>query len=79
MLEKIIKRKYYLERHHLLAPMLAEREAYIEQLYNRGLSRGYLLSIADYLLRIIELLELTDDKPARKCRIGHVQNDIKIT
>lgn len=74
MLEKIIKRKYYLERHHLLAPMLAEREAYIEQLYNRGLSRGYLLSIADYLLRIIELLELTDDKPARKVSIKEIED-----
>ena len=38
MLEKIIKRKYYLEHHHLNAPLLAEREAYLTTMFSRGLS-----------------------------------------
>ncbi len=59
MLEKVILRKFYLE-HHLRAPLLAEREAYIEKMYRRGLSRAYMLGVADYLLRVTELLNLTD-------------------
>ena len=66
MLEKIIKRKYYLEHHHLNAPLLAEREAYLTTMFSRGLSRGVLLSTADYLLRIIEFLNLRDDAPSAK-------------
>ena len=74
MLEKIIKRKYYLEHHHLNAPLLAEREAYLTTMYNRGLSHGMLLSTADYLLRIIEFLDLSDDTPFRKVSIGEVES-----
>ena len=74
MLEKIIKRKYYLEHHHLNAPLLAEREAYLTAMYNRGLSHGMLLSTADYLLRIIEFLDLRDDTPLRKVSIGEIEN-----
>lgn len=67
MLEKVVLRKFYLEHHHLRAPLLTEREAYIEKMYKRGLSRVYMLGVADYLLRIIELLNLTD---ANKRRIS---------
>ena len=74
MLEKIIKRKYYLEHHHLNAPLLAEREAYLTAMYNRGLSHGMLLSTADYLLRIIEFLDLRDDTPLRKVSIGEIES-----
>lgn len=74
MLEKIIRRKYYLEHHHLRAPMLAEREAYIESLYNRGLSRQTLLSTADYLLRIVEFLNLSDSTPSRKVSIAEIES-----
>lgn len=74
MLEKIIKRKYYLEHHHLSAPLLAEREAYLTTMYNRGLSRGTLLSTADYLLRIIEFLHLRDDDPLRKVSLGEIES-----
>ena len=41
MLEKIIKRKYYLEHHHLNAPLLAEREAYLTTMFSRGLSPDF--------------------------------------
>ena len=74
MLEKIIKRKYYLEHHHLNAPLLAEREAYLTTMFSRGLSHGVLLSTADYLLRIIEFLNLRDDAPFRKVSIGEVES-----
>ncbi len=74
MLEKIIKRKYYLERHHLNAPMLSEREAYIGAMYNRGLSRQTLLSTADYLLRIVEFLNLSDSTPSPKVTIAEIED-----
>lgn len=74
MLKKIIKRKYYLEHHHLNAPLLAEREAYLTTMFSRGLSHGVLLSTADYLLRIIEFLNLRDDAPFRKVSIGEVES-----
>ncbi|EIY55025.1 hypothetical protein HMPREF1069_04950 [Bacteroides ovatus CL02T12C04] len=61
MLEKVILRKYYLEKNHLHAPMLAEREAYIKAMYNRGCSHGHMVDVANYLLRIIEFLHLTDE------------------
>lgn len=66
MLEKVILRKFHLER-HLRAPLLAEREAYIEKMYKRGLSRSHMLGTADYLLRIIELLNLTETDRRRMC------------
>lgn len=73
MLEKIIKRKYYLEHHHLSAPLLKERESYIEGMYLRGLSRTTLLTAADYLLRVTEFLNLRDDEPTRKVSIKEIE------
>jgi len=57
MLEKIIKRRFYLAK-HLAAPLLREREEYLEYLNSKSLSRNYLLMYADYTLRIVELLNL---------------------
>ena len=48
MLEYIIRRKWYLQK-HLDAPLLKEREEYLTLMYKKGLSHSYLLSIADYL------------------------------
>lgn len=60
MLEKVIKRKFYLQR-HLAAPLLDERERYLEQMARRGLARETLKGVADYLLVIIDSLSLTDE------------------
>jgi hypothetical protein len=62
MLEKIIKRRFYLAK-HLTAPLLSEREEYLEHLNVRDLSRNYLKSVADYTLRIVELLDLKSNPP----------------
>lgn len=59
MLEKVIKRKFYLQK-HLDAPLLYERESYIEKSAERGLVRTSLKAIADYLLVIINVLSLKD-------------------
>lgn len=59
MLEKVILRRFYLN-HHLQAPLLSEREGYIEKMHKKDLSRAYMLGVADYLLRIVEFLNLTD-------------------
>lgn len=59
MLEQVILRKFYLLK-HLEAPLLKERESYMTYLHGKGLSRGTLLSVADYMLRIIQLLDLKD-------------------
>ncbi len=57
MLDQIIKRAYYLNR-HLEAPFLKERQDYLTCYANKGLCRSSLKSIADYLLRIIQFLHL---------------------
>lgn len=57
MLEQIIKRAYYLNR-HLEAPFLKERQNYLTYYANKGLCRSSLKSIADYMLRIIQFLRL---------------------
>lgn len=57
MLEQLIKRAYYLDK-HLKAPLLQERLDYLRHSANKGLSRHTLKSIADYLLRIVEFLHL---------------------
>jgi site-specific recombinase XerD len=59
MLEKVILRKFYLLK-HFEAPLLSEREAYVEHLYRKGLCRHSLLNAADYTLRIVQLMNLTD-------------------
>lgn len=61
MLEKIVRRKWYLQK-HLDAPLLKEREEYLTLMYEKGLSHSYLLSLADYLLLIVSVLHLTEDE-----------------
>ena len=68
MLEYIIRRKWYLQK-HLDAPLLKEREEYLTLMYKKGLSHSYLLSIADYLLLIVQELRLTDDENRMVSRI----------
>lgn len=57
MLDQLISRAYYL-RKHLDAPLLGERQEYLEYSSDKGLSRPTLKSIANYLLRIVEFLHL---------------------
>lgn len=57
MLKQIIRRTYYLNK-HLEAPLLREREEYLEYLAARGLCRETLKITAENLLRIIEFLHL---------------------
>jgi len=59
MLEKVVLRKFYLER-HLQCPLLREREDYVRSFYEKGKGHSYLSAIANYTLRIVELLHLTD-------------------
>ena len=61
MLEKVIKRKFYLQK-HLDAPLLYERESYLEKIAERGLARESLKCISDYLLVIIKLLSIKDTR-----------------
>jgi len=57
MLHQVIRRAYYLNK-HLEAPLLKEREEYLEYLADRGLYRETLKITAEYLLRIVEFLHL---------------------
>ena len=58
MLETIIRRKWYLQK-HLDAPLLKERENYLAFMAEkRNYSHNYLLSLADYLLLIVTSLKM---------------------
>ena len=60
MLETIIRRKWYLQK-HLDAPLLKERENYLAFMAEkRNYSHNYLISLADYLLLIVTSLKLED-------------------
>lgn len=48
MLEKLIKREFYLERHRK-APLLKEREQYLEMLSQKGYTNKSLQQIAHQL------------------------------
>lgn len=61
MLEQLITKKFLLKR-HLEAPLLKERERYLEYVQtNVNSKKDYLLKVSIYLLRGVELLNLTDD------------------
>lgn len=60
MLDKLIKRAYYLNK-HLAAPLLKEREDYLQYWADKGTDLHTLKSIAYYLLRIIQFLHLETD------------------
>lgn len=57
MLEKIIRRPFYKEK-HLKAPLLEERLTYLKPLYEQGRTLNYIKMFAEYLLRIVEFLKL---------------------
>jgi integrase/recombinase XerD len=60
MLDQLIKRTYHLNK-HLEAPLLKERQDYLQYWANKGICRHTLKSIADYLLRIVQFLHLEID------------------
>ena len=72
MLEMIIKRKWYLQK-HLDAPLLKEREDYLEIMAQKGIVRSSLLSMADYLLLIVNMLSMADEQP-RKITIQEIKD-----
>ena len=53
--------------------MLKERQEFLEMLMQKGMSHSYLLSVADYLLLIVNMLAMTDGQ-ARKIRIQEVKD-----
>lgn len=57
MFEQLFKRPYYVRR-HLNAPLLEERVAYLQRYIDDNSSMTTVTSIAQYLLRIVELLAL---------------------
>jgi len=57
MFEKMFKRPYYVKR-HINAPLLEERLKYIQYWTDLGRSKQTLMTIAQYLLRIVEFLPL---------------------
>jgi integrase/recombinase XerD len=61
MLNQVIRRAYYLNK-HLEAPLLKEREEYLEYLAEKGYYRETLKITAEYLLRITEFLHLKDER-----------------
>lgn len=71
MLESIIRRKWYLQK-HLEAPLLKEREEFLEIMTRRGMVRSSLLSQADYLLVIVKMLSM-EDKQQRKITIQEIK------
>jgi integrase/recombinase XerD len=69
MLQHVIRRAYYLNR-HLEAPLLNEREEYLEYLAGTGYYRETLKITAEYLLRIVQFLKLED---GRIITIGEIE------
>lgn len=72
MLEKIILRKWYLQK-HLEAPLLKEREEFLCMMMQNGKSRHYLLCLADYLLIIVRMLSISEEHP-RKISIQEIKD-----
>lgn len=61
MLHQVIRRAYYLKK-HLEAPLLKERQEYLEDLASQGYCRETVKITAEYLLRIIQFLHLEEDR-----------------
>lgn len=57
MFERLFKKQYSVHK-HLHAPLLDERLKYLQYYCERGVSLAYLRQVAQYLLKIIELLSL---------------------
>lgn len=60
MIEQLLHYKSYLQR-YLEAPLLQEREAYIQEMYDKGLCRNRILATANYLLFFVKELNLCDE------------------
>lgn len=60
MIEQLLHYKSYVQR-YLDAPLLQEREAYIQNMYDRGLCRSRILATANYLVFFVKELELCDE------------------
>lgn len=75
MLHELIERAYYLKK-HLEAPLLEEREYYLRQRADKGAARSFLKSVANYLLRIVEFLQL--ESTPNKISIEHITKAAKI-
>ena len=72
MLETIIRRKWYLQK-HLEAPLLKEREKFLEIMMRRGIVHSSLLCQADYLLVIVKMLSMEDGQQ-RKISIQEIKD-----
>jgi integrase/recombinase XerD len=75
MLEKIVRRKWYLQK-HLEAPLLKEREDYLSLIAEKGFSHVTLLHMAEYLLLIVQMLGMKDGM-SDKVKIEDVQSAAK--
>lgn len=71
--QKIIRRSYYRQR-HLDAPLLDERIKYIQYWIDKGRSLSTLQSVANYLLRIVELLHLQSRRIIKLKEIENAAN-----
>ena len=60
MIEELLHYKSYVQK-YLDAPLLQEREAYIQDMYNRGLCRSRILATANYLVFFVKELDLCDE------------------
>lgn len=84
MLEILIKREFYLERHRK-APLLKEREQYLEMLSQKGYTNKSLRQIAHQLYWVVQLLPLEnagvvlDDNMLNKSVEQWSQSQVDIT
>lgn len=84
MLEKLIKREFYLERHRK-APLLKEREQYLEMLSQKGYTNKSLRQITHQLYWVVQLLPLEnagivlDDNMLNKAVEQWSQSQVDVT
>jgi hypothetical protein len=69
MLETLLQRSFAINRHKE-APLLAEREAFLEHLQCQGTSRAALRSVSWQLLHVVDLLKLSE---LRDVGIGEIK------
>lgn len=74
MWDQLIKRSYYRQR-HLDAPLLDERQAYIQRWADEGKSLTTLKDAANYLLRVVEFLHLDIYRTITLDEIESASND----
>ena len=69
MLEKLLERPFFLNRHRE-APLLPEREAFLERLSEQGTSRPALRNLSGEMLHVIRLLKLETLRDVDLAEIG---------